>query len=227
MKIFLIRHGNTFGDDQQDGKPIFMCGSKNNIPLVSSGRMQARAMAKFLESRNIKAIYSGSLIRTWEHAVIIREHLIQQKKFEPPLYLSEQLIELDYGNWAGLATVGETKETNEVIANFGKQAWDDWQQKRIIPNYSPHLWQVTREQLVERIHNFFKILSTKYQKDDVVIVISSQGVITFVNELFDGKMEQAILENRLKVKPGNYCEIDVIDHKFKLIAWDSSAVFSI
>jgi probable phosphoglycerate mutase len=220
MKIFLIRHGNTFGDDQSGGKRVFMCGSKNNIPLVNSGRKQARSMAKFLESKNIKAIYSGSLIRTWEHAVIIREHFIKQNNFEPPLYLSEQLIELDYGNWAGLTTFGDTRETNEVIANFGKQAWDDWQQKRIIPNNSPHSWQITREELVERIRTFFNMLFIQYKKDDVVVVISSQGVITFVNELFDGGMELAILENRLKVNPGNYCEIDSINNQFKLIGWN-------
>ena len=220
MKIFLIRHGNTFGDDQIGGKRVFMCGSKNNIPLVDSGRKQARSIAKFLGSKNIKAIYSGPLIRTWEHAVIIREHLTQQKNFEAPLYLSEELIELDYGNWAGLTTLGETKETNEVIANFGKQAWDDWQQKRIIPNHPPHSWIVTNQELIKQIRTFFNMLSTKYNKDDVVVVISSQGIITFVNELFDGGMDLAIKENRLKINPGNYCEIDAVDGKFKLIEWN-------
>ena len=220
MKVFLIRHGNTFGDDQLGGKRVFMCGSKNNIPLVNSGRQQARSMAKFLESKNIKAIYSGSLIRTWEHAVIIREYFIQQNNFEPPLYLSDQLIELDYGNWAGLTTLGDTKETNEVIANFGQQAWDDWQQKRIIPNHSPHSWGITREELIARIRTFFNMLSIQYQKDEVVVVISSQGVITFVNELFEGGMELAIIENRLKINPGNCCEIDFINNQFKLIGWN-------
>ena len=33
-------------------------------------------------------------------------------------------------------------------------------------------------------------------------------------------MELAILENRLKVNPGNYCEIDSINNQFKLIGWN-------
>ena len=76
------------------------------------------------------------------------------------------------------------------------------------------------EELVEKIRDFFKMLSIKYQKDDVVVVISSQGIITFVNELFEGGMELAILENRLKINPGNFCEIDFINNRFKLIGWN-------
>ena len=220
MKIFLIRHGNTFGDDQFGGNRVFMCGSKNNIQLVNAGRQKARTMAKFLGLKNIKAIYSSSLIRTFEHAVIIREYFNQQNNFSPPLYLNEALMELDYGNWAGLTTLGETKETNEVIAKFGKPAWDDWQQKRIIPNQAPHNWQITREELVQRINTFFNMLSAQYKKDDIVVIITSQGIITFVNELFDGGMDQAIIENRFKISPGNYCEIDFIDNQFKLVAWN-------
>lgn len=222
MKIFLVRHGNTFGDDQIGGKRIFMCGSKNNIPLVNAGRHQARAMAKFLTSQNIKALYSSSLIRTWEHAVIIREYFYQQNNIELPLYLHEEIMELDYGNWAGLTTNGDNKENNEVIANFGVQAWHDWQQKRIIFNQPPHSWSITKEQIIQRIQTFFNILSSKYIEDDTVIVVSSQGIITFVNELFDGGMNMAITENRLKVSPGNYCEINYTNNKFKLISWNKS-----
>lgn len=223
MKVFLIRHGNTFGEDQIGGNKVFLCGSKNNIPLVNMGRQKARDMARFLEMSKISAIYASPLIRTWEHATIIREHLIAQNlanDISLPLYPREELVELDYGNWAGLATDGNSKETNEVIAKFGEQAWHDWQQKRIIPNHHPHNWQITKDEIINRVKGFFNMLCTTYQNKETVVVISSQGVITFVNELFSGGMEQAIKEHRLKVSPGNYCEIELLNDKFKLISWN-------
>lgn len=214
MQIFLCRHGNTFGPDQQGGERVFMCGSLNNIPLVESGRIQARNMAKYFVSNNIKptAIYANHLIRTWEYAVIIKEYFFNQLNIAIPLYKDERLVELDYGNWSGL-----TK--NEVINKFGQQAWDDWQNKRIIPNQSPHNWQMTREEITNNIHNFFADLIVRHHQDETILAIGSQGSITFVNELFDGGMEQAIKEDHYKIKTGRFTEINY-DNKWNLIKWN-------
>ena len=214
MRIFLCRHGNTFGPDQQGGERIFMCGSKNNIPLVESGRTQARNMAKYLVGNNIQptAIYANHLIRTWEYAVIIKEYFHNQNQIDIPLYKDERLLEIDYGNWAGLTQ-------NEVITKFGQQAWDDWQNERIMPNHAPHDWQITHEKITNNIRDFFNDLKTKHKKAETILAIGSQGSITFVNELFDGGMEQAIKNDHYKIKTGRFVEINY-DNGWNLIKWN-------
>lgn len=213
MRIFLCRHGNTFGPDQEGGERVFMSGSCNNIPLVEAGRAQARDVASYLMNNNIKpaAIYANHLIRTWEYASIIKEHYHCQLQTNIPLHKDERLLEIDYGAWAGLTTA-------EIIEKFGQKAWDDWQNNRIIPNQSPHNWRVTREKMLENIRSFFAWLVDKHQ-DETVIAIGSQGSITFVNELFDGGMEQAIANNHYKIKTGRFVEMRY-DGKWKLINWN-------
>ncbi|MGD9152813.1 MAG: histidine phosphatase family protein [Gammaproteobacteria bacterium] len=216
MRLFLCRHGNTFGPDQQGGERIFMCGSKNNIPLVKFGRAQARNMAKYLTDNNIKptAIYANHLIRIWEYAEIIKEYFWENQNIEIPLSKDERLLELDYGNWAGLTS-------SEVIAKFGQQAWDDWQNKRIIPNYAPHNWEMTREKIIENIRSFFDDLKNKHL-NETVIAIGSQGSITFANEMFVGGMEQAIKDNHYKIKTGCFAEISYDNDKWNLISWNKN-----
>ena len=53
MRLYALRHGNTFGEDQEGGKRVFMSGSKNNIPLVNTGREQARRFAEHLDTQGI------------------------------------------------------------------------------------------------------------------------------------------------------------------------------
>lgn len=213
MRIFLCRHGNTFGPDQKGGERVFICGSLNNIPLVKTGRMQASYMAQYLIANKIKpaAIYANHLIRTWEYAEIIKQHFWEEQKIEIPLLKDERLLEIDYGNWAGFTP-------DEVIAKFGETAWHDWQNKRIIPNHSPHNWEMTREKLIENISSFCNDLKNKYP-NETVVAIGSQGSLTFVNELFDGGMEQAIKDDHYKIKTGRFAEISY-DNKWNLIKWN-------
>lgn len=214
MRIFLCRHGDTFGSDQEGGERIFMCGSKNNIPLVEAGRAQATNMAKYLAANNIKpsALYANHLIRTWEYAEIIKKYFLKNKNLEIPLYKDERLLEVDYGDWAGLTS-------KEIIAEFGQKAWDDWQNKRIIPNHAPHNWEITREKIVENIRSFFRDLKNKHV-NETVLATGSQGSITFVNDLFDSGMKQAIIDDHYKIKTGHFVEIHYYNDQWKLIHWN-------
>lgn len=224
MRVFICRHGNTFGLDQPGGQRIFMCGSKNNIPLVESGRQQARIMAQYLRKVKVapNAIYANHLIRTWEYAAIIKEFFHQQLKLDIPFYLDEHLLELDYGNWAGLNTQGNSAADNEVIAKFGDQAWHSWQEKRIIPNQPPHNWQITKTQIVANIQIFLTHLVKYHKQDDTIVTVGSQGSITFLNALLPGGMEQAIAENRFKIKTGHFVEIKYNQAKWQLVNWNKN-----
>lgn len=222
MKIFIVRHGNTFGADQAGGERIIMCGSQENIPLVQKGREQARMMAQYLNHINIipTALYANHLIRVWEHAVLIQEYFYYHRQVTIPIHLDERLIELDYGRWAGLTIKGS--EGNQVITQFGREAWDDWQLRRIIPKGSLYDWKVTHEEVITNVRSFFDGLTARHQSNDVIIVIGSQGSLGFVNTLFEGGMKLAIAENHFKMKTGNFSEIAYDKRVFKLISWDQN-----
>ncbi|MBN1683819.1 MAG: histidine phosphatase family protein [Gammaproteobacteria bacterium] len=219
MKLYCLRHGNTFGEDQEGGKRVFMSGSKNNIPLVNSGREQARIFAQYLDSINVipTALYANHLIRIWEMAVLIREYFYCQYETTIPLYQDERLLEVDYGNWAGLTT---EDNNNEVIKKFGQKVWDDWQNKRIIPNDPPSSWTMTQEEIIENLHQFLNALAKKHAQSDVCVAIGSQGSLTFLNALFEGGMEKAIAEDRYKIKTGRFSELQYKDRQWQLLNWN-------
>ncbi|MGJ3494301.1 bifunctional RNase H/acid phosphatase [Piscirickettsia salmonis] len=222
MKVFACRHGNTFGPDQQGGERIFMSGCNNNIPLVATGREQARNFAKHLDQRHImpSALYANHLVRTWEMAVIIREYFLFKYNIEIPLYKDERLLELDYGAWAGLTTQGETAQTNEVIAQFGLDAWQTWQHERKMPVGAPHHWQVSEAEMVNSVTGFFQNLINHHTSDDVIIAIGSQGSLTFINHFLDGGMSAAVEKKRIKIKTGHFCELDYKNNEWNLLRWN-------
>lgn len=224
MQLFLVRHGNTFGPDQIGGQRTFMSGCNNNIPLVKTGREQAVAMAQYLQHHDYvpTVLYANHLIRTWEHASIIRDYFYLKQNHYIPLCLDEHLLELDYGTWAGLTTHGETAETNEVIATFGLQAWEDWQQRRMLLNNPPHNWQITEAQLVASIQTFFNYLIQQYSSDDVIIAMGSQGSLAFVNALFEGGMAEAIKQDRHKVKTGHFCHLRYSKGTWLINSWNQN-----
>ncbi|ODN42597.1 histidine phosphatase family protein [Piscirickettsia litoralis] len=227
MKVFACRHGNTFGPDQQGGERIFMSGCNNNIPLVATGRQQARNFAIYLDNNNIMpdALYANHLVRTWEMAVIIREYFLAKHGVEIPLYKNEGLLELDYGVWAGLTTKGESAETNEVIEKFGLEAWQAWQHERKIPVGKPHDWKMTEKDMTQSVTDFFEGLIKRHDDNDTIVAIGSQGSLTFINSLFTGGMKEAVEKKQVKIKTGHFCELDY-NHSsgWELLKWNYSSV---
>ncbi|MBP9838358.1 MAG: histidine phosphatase family protein [Proteobacteria bacterium] len=218
MRIFIARHGKTFGPDQIGGKKEVMAGSKQDLPLVQEGREQAVKLAKFFKSNEIhvKTIYANSLKRVWEFAEIIKTNLSDNKV---ELVKDQSLIELDYGAWGGLET---SKENNEVVKLFSKEAWNNWQNQRIVHDFPPHNWTESEEDIEKRVEDFFIKLQNKHSANDTVLAIGSQGSITFINGLIEGGMERAIAEDHIKVGPGNICEFELSQGKLKLVQWNLS-----
>ncbi|MBN1960076.1 MAG: histidine phosphatase family protein [Deltaproteobacteria bacterium] len=221
MILYIVRHGNTFGDDQEGGKRVFMAGCNQNIPLVASGRAQARAFAQYLEkvASHPTAIYASHLLRTWEFASIIREYFFNQHKFEISLYRDERLLELDYGDWAGLTTDGEH---NEIIAKFGLDAWQAWQQQRVFHNFPPHNWRITEIEVKNNIIGFTNDIIERYNDNDVVIAVGSQGSLYYFNALLDAQMQNLQVTERLRIKTGNFCKLVYDTGYWRLIEWNTA-----
>lgn len=93
MKIYLIRHGRT---DWNDTNQI---QGKSNIPLNSTGFLQARRVAEELKQSDlhISHIYTSPLQRAHQTALIISDVL------NLPCDVINALEEINLGDWEGLS----------------------------------------------------------------------------------------------------------------------------
>lgn len=92
-RVWLVRHGATRWNSEQR-----FCGHQD-IPLSTSGRAQARWLARRLQAEPIAAIYSSDLARACETAQIIA---CVRHGQELPINLSAAWRELSFGAWEGL-----------------------------------------------------------------------------------------------------------------------------
>lgn len=89
--IFLVRHG------AHDRLDRILCGRMAGVSLSETGRDQARRVADRLAQSPIAAIYASPMERARETA----EPLSNRLGLEP--IVSEDLNEIDFGEWTGLA----------------------------------------------------------------------------------------------------------------------------
>jgi broad specificity phosphatase PhoE len=91
IRILLVRHGET------DWNKVHRFQGRSDVPLNSTGRDQARALAVALKDEPIEAIYSSPLIRALETARIIKAfHTLA------PLFQDKGLAEMDLGDFEGM-----------------------------------------------------------------------------------------------------------------------------
>ena len=88
--FFLIRHAHC------DGVGEVLWGRRRDVHLNEHGKSAARELAQRVAENRLDAIYSSPLERAVETAVEIANC---SRKY--PLNISDQLNELDYGEWTG------------------------------------------------------------------------------------------------------------------------------
>lgn len=108
-QIFLIRHGEVEGNS---GARLLFSGW-NDLPLTSRGEMQAQAVARRLQSENLRAVYCSDLSRARRTAEPIAAfHGLE-------VQANAAFREVNYGDWAGL-------DEAQILAG-----WSDlWQQRK-------------------------------------------------------------------------------------------------
>ena len=116
MKAFIVRHGNTFAP----GEPPRRIGARTDLPLVESGREQARALATHFANEGIRfdRCLCSPLRRTRETAAIIAPDL--------PIETADWLREIDHGPDEGLPEAA-------VLARIGLDALAAWENEAAPP----------------------------------------------------------------------------------------------
>jgi probable phosphoglycerate mutase len=89
--VFLARHGST------DAIGRHLSGRDDGVGLNSAGQREAAALAERLAAHDIAAIYSSPLRRARQTAAPIARRL------DRPVALADDLTEIDFGGWSGLA----------------------------------------------------------------------------------------------------------------------------
>ena len=105
-QIILARHGET----EWNVKEIFR--GRIDIELNKTGVKQAKLLAEHLSNSKINAIYSSPLARALKTAKIIADHHKLDVEVTPGL------IDLNYGEWQGLA--------HQEVKNKYKELYVKW-----------------------------------------------------------------------------------------------------
>lgn len=103
-ELFLIRHGDAIPGPEE----IIPSGIYNDLPLSSTGRAQAQALAERLKDMHFDAAYSSPLRRCQETAAPLLESL------KLPLTIVEGIQEIRLGNVSPLPTPKEGEDLAEL-----------------------------------------------------------------------------------------------------------------
>jgi broad specificity phosphatase PhoE len=153
-RAFVVRHGNTFAP----GEPPRRIGARTDLPLVASGRAQARALAAHFADRDVRftRVLCSPLRRTRETAALIAPGA--------PTEPAEWLREIDHGPDEGCTEA-------EVIARIGADALERWEADAV----APPGWIVDAE---ERIAAWRRLLSSLSAGE--TLLVTSNGAARFL-----------------------------------------------
>lgn len=148
-----MRHGNTF----EEGQTPIQIGRRTDLPLTAVGREQAMRMAQHLQKSPPIAIFSGTLKRQMESALIIAQN------FNLPVQQTEALTEIDYGPWEGLSA--------EAIAQSWPEEYAAWSQRAEWPSL------IFKESFDSRRRRWQTWIQSLYSHfpHQTVLAVTSQG----------------------------------------------------
>ena len=205
MRLILARHGNTFAP----GDPVVWTGSSNDIPLVNSGRAQAKAFAKELSDRGFAParVLAGPLVRTREYAEIV----ISELELETRLVIEPRLMEIDYGDWTGLSN-------EEVAAQFNASEQDAWNERSEWPDTAN--WTGSREGVIAEVKSLATELEVNCSNEEDILIVSSNGRIRYFLELIQGAFAEHVAAGTFKVKTGAYCVLELHGADWSVVDWN-------
>lgn len=201
MKLFFLRHGNTFESDEI---PLQL-GSQSDIEMTKYGIQQCKKANNFFKKNNIifEQIYSGPLKRHKQCAEIFnKEYLIKN-----------ELNEIDYGLWEKLSS--------HDIQSQWPQEYLQWTQQGIWPK---KIFNNSEQLHINNIKNLMIYIKSHHiKKDNNILLITSQGVIRYLLTITNSwdTIQNSKQMSQYKVGTGNFCTLEYSD-KIKIINWNQS-----
>ena len=153
-RIIVCRHGNTF----DKGDVVTRVGGRTDLPLSTSGKAQADALARLFADTSFRAAYCSSLQRTRETAAAI----LSARADGPDLSVLPFLTEIDYGP-------DENVAEDKVVARIGEDALRAWEEDSRVPDG----WKTL---LTE---------AARLPEDSTILVVTSNGIARFLPDVVD------------------------------------------
>lgn len=175
-KLLIIRHGNTFGPDETPRR----VGCRTDIPLVTSGIEQAKAIGEYLQKEDMIPDYicASALERAQQTACILM-HGAEEKDYT--IHTDKQFNEIDHGP-------DENKTEDEITDRIGREALKDWNDFGVVPTG----WKVDPRE-IQKSWVEFANECIESRNGQITCVVSSGGIIRFApilledNKLPDGQ----------------------------------------
>jgi broad specificity phosphatase PhoE len=178
MKLYLVRHGETDVNRMLNhgvtgpmhNEPVdFKEGDDTNIHLNILGRAQAQEAAMNLPDK-FNGVYSSPLLRVKDTAEII---LNIKKVSASEIIVRDELIEYYQGSLEGLST-------EQKIKIAGGKVWGS----NLLCTYDYTKWGGDSwESMYSRVNSFFDELRKKHGENDVILCVTSAGLIRMVYKI--------------------------------------------
>lgn len=195
-RLFIVRHGNTF----DAGDVVTRVGGRTDLPLSSSGRRQAEALAAHFAEARFTAALASPLQRTRATARAI----LGARTDAPALLIRSFLREIDYGP-------DENQPEEAVLARLGEAALKAWDED----GAPPPGWLVDPAAI--RAGWAALLAETGALAADArVLVATSNGTARFLPDVVDTAPEG--LDRKLKT--GAWGEVDVTPAGARIAAWN-------
>jgi len=201
--LIIARHGNTFAPDEAPRR----VGLKTDLPLVESGKAQARKLGIYLRDHNLtpSRIFTSKLQRTRQTADLAKLEM----SADIPVHASDLFNEIDYD-------IDENFTEDIVLKRLGQDALTAWDKDGVMPAE----WRPRPKEIRQMWFDFASSLLANPGYDKT-LVVTSNGIARFALHL-TGDWDQAKQDFGLKLSTG---AISVLtynpDHKnWQVAGWN-------
>ncbi len=204
MKLILVRHGETYWNDERR-----IQGGDSDIELNDTGLEQVRKLATFLENEPITAILSSPLQRATTTAEVIASH------HQLPVEIDQGLRELRVGELEGMSV----SNLSTTFSQFLMQWWQDKGATKL-PNgeslveLQQRAWKVI-ESLLERHKT-----SPEHSKETTVVIVSHYFVtLAIILKALDLPLD---FFTKFKLDLGGVSILEFRDYGARLLAFNNT-----
>lgn len=195
-RLFVVRHGNTF----DAGDVVTRVGGRTDLPLSTSGKVQAEKLAAHFADTPFTAALASPLERTRATARAI----LGTRTDAPALLIRSFLREIDYGP-------DENQPEEAVLARLGEAALKAWDEQ----GTPPQGWIVDPDAIRAGWSALLKEAGALPAGANV-LVVTSNGTARFFPDVVDAVPEG--LDRKLKT--GAWGEIAVTPQRARILAWN-------
>lgn len=199
--LIIARHGNTFNP----GDTVTYVGARTDLPLVESGKEQARAIGRYLKEhkRIPDVIYASALKRAQETAKIA----VKESGVTNPVFTLDMFNEIHYGP-------DENKTKEDIINRIGTDALKNWDENNIVPPG----WNADPAAIIKNWHDFADQICA-HDDNETVLVVTSNGIARFAPHI-TGDYESFRKLHNPKLATGALAVFHHVNGRWSLQSWN-------